>query len=202
MIPPPVAGGEGLPASTPVATASRPDLAPPPRRVPMPVRAETDTSPVKSVLMSWIVFLLASCCLVGLQVLGRSEPNAVWWYLFLTYSLSLVLYSAIVIKAFFDTLGQGILILGIPTLIWVSFIVLAKEATTPWLVLWGIAMVSWLYIPFYVFFKTKRAPILKGAFGALLLASMLEWPVLGDRSLIGRFVGDVSDVSSALMPAE
>lgn len=202
MIPPPVAGGQGLPAPTPVADARRPDLAPPSRRVPMPVRTETDTSPVKSVLMSWVVFLLSSSCLVGLQVLGRADANAVWWYLFLTYLLSLVLYSVIVIKAFFDTLWQGILMLGIPTTIWISFVVLAKEATTPWLVLWGIAMVSWLYIPFYVFFKSKRAPVLKGTFGALLLASMLEWPVLGDRSLVGRFIGDISDVSSAIMPAE
>ena len=56
----------------------------------------------------------------------------------------------------------------------------------------------WKDRPYNVFVKMERSPIIKGIFAALLLASVLEFPLMGDTTLTGRALAGLFETAGYL----
>jgi hypothetical protein len=143
-------------------------------------------------------FVLFSLGLIALQVWGRFNPGHAAWYTVVSFVFCSLIGGIVIIKAFFDSLSQGVILISIPALISVSFMALAKKATAVTLGAWIFFSLAWFYYPYYVFFKMERSPIIKGVFGALLLASITEFPIMGDATILGRAIGDMIEVAGQL----
>jgi len=143
-------------------------------------------------------FIVACLGLISLQVWGRFNPEHAAWYTVVAFVVGSLIAGIVIIKAFFDTLSQGMILISIPALISVSFMALAKKATALTLGAWVLFSLAWFYYPFYVFFKMERSPVIKGVFGALLLASFTEFPIMGDATILGRAIGDMIEVAGQL----
>jgi hypothetical protein len=199
--PPPVPPAIPQPAPFPVApqqvaqpapvgaASSHPAFAGP--AAPQPVRSEAGRSLARAWIEGTIAFFVAASFLIGLQVLGRFQADNIWWYTAVSLTLGGLMAGIIILKAFFDTFTQGLIIISIPAAILISFMVMAKEVTAMSLGMWIVSSLAWFYYPYYIFVRMERSPVIKGIYAAMLVAALLEWPLLGDETLTGRAISDL-----------
>ena len=199
---PPATHNPVPPAGVPAASTAGPSEAPPPSHAAPhpshPARQSDGSGGVRAWIEGIAGFFVAAALLIGLQVWGRFDSDSAWWYTVASFMIGGLMFSIIVIKAFFDTFTQGCILVAIPACIAASFMALVKKVTLVSLGMWIVFSLAWLYYPYYVFVRMERSPILKGIFAALLLASILEWPLLGDATLTGRAMQDMIETARYL----
>lgn len=194
--PPPVPQGAvaQFPAVAPQARVASPSY----QAVPQPA-ARTETNHLAHDWIQGIIgFLVVATILIGLQVWGRFDSDNTWWYTVATFMIGSLFLGVIVIKALLDNFAQGLILISIPTFIIISFMAVAKKVTMVSLGMWIVCSLAWFYYPYYIFVRMERSPVLKGIYAAILLAAILEWPILRDATFTGRAIENMLETMAQL----